>query len=214
MADLARLVVELIRAVWSWIVWISPVKVSVIEDGNVGARKTLGRFHKATLGPGTYFATSLQVVEDHAGIACEATPNGRVECFTKEGVPVDVWAVAAYDVTDFPANARVDGDSLATQVLEAALVDVFSKLEIRKAIGPVPRIKTSTRSAMQKRADDLSLGITIRTIEITGRQVGEPAVLRALNLGTIEALIESGSLTGADATAILSGAVPVVTREG
>lgn len=213
MTDLVRLIVELLRSVWAWVVWLSPLKVTVIEDGSRGARKTFGKFGKATLEPGTYFATSCQVIESAAAIACEATPNGRVECFTKEGVPVDVWAVAAYDVTDFPENARVDGDSLATQVLEAALVDVFSKVDIRKAIGPVARVRTSTRAAMQRRADALSLGITIRTIEITGRQVGEPAVLRALNLPTIEVLIKEGRLTGADATAIIAGAIPVVTRD-
>jgi regulator of protease activity HflC (stomatin/prohibitin superfamily) len=215
MTDLVRLLVELIRSVWGWVAFLSPVKINVIEDGSKGARKSFGRFHKATLGPGTYWATSFQAIETDAALACEATPDGRVECFTKEGVPVDVWAIAAYDVENFPENARLnDAESLSTQVLEAALVDVFARQTIKQAIGPTARLRKLVLGAMQRRADALKLGIRITTIEITGRQVAEPAVLRALNLGTIETLTEEGSLTSADATAILAGAVPTITREG
>lgn len=213
MTDLVRLIVDLLRSVWAWVVWLSPVKVIVIEDGEKGARKTFGKFGTETLDPGTYVATSCQVIESDAAIACEASPNGRVECFTEEGTPVDVWAVAAYDVTDYPANARVDGDTLATQVLEAALVDVFARLDIRAAVGPVGRLRPRVRAAMQKRADALTLGIKVRVIEITGRQVAEPAVLRSLNLANIERLIAEGSLTGADATAIVAGAIPTVVAD-
>lgn len=213
MTDLVRLIVELLRSVWGWIAWLSPLKVTVIEDGERGARKTFGRFGRRTLDPGTYFATTCQSIESDAAIGCEAAPDGHVEAFTSEGVPLDVWAVGAYDVTDYPANARVDGETLATQVLEAAIVDVFARVEVRKAVGPVNGIRTRIRSAMQKRADALSLGITVRVIEITGRRVDDPAVVRALNLGTIEGLIQSGGLVSADATAIVAGAVPTRTTD-
>lgn len=215
MTDLFRLAVELIRSVWGWVAFLSPLKVVVIADGDKGARKTFGRFHKATLTPGTYFATSCQEIESGSALACEATPDGRVECFTKDNVPIDVWAVAAYDVENYPENARVnDAESLSTQVLEAALVDVFARQTIAKSIGPTPPIRTAVLRAMQKRADRLKLGINVTTIEITGRRVAEPAVLRALNLGTIEGLIGKGGLISADATAILAGSIPTLTREG
>jgi regulator of protease activity HflC (stomatin/prohibitin superfamily) len=214
MADLARLIVEVLSAVWGWVVFFSPIKVTVIEDGNRGARKSFGRFHKATLGPGTYLATSFQGIESGAALACQASPNGRVEAFTKEGVPVDVWAIAPYDVIDYPANARLnDAEELATQVLEAAIVDVFARRTIRQAIGPTASLRSAVKKAMQRRADELALGVTVTGIEITGRKVAEPAVLRALNLGTIETAIGEGGLVAAEATAILAGAIPIVTAE-
>jgi regulator of protease activity HflC (stomatin/prohibitin superfamily) len=214
MTDLVRLIVELLRAVWGWVAFLSPLKVAVIEDGSKGARKTFGRFHKATLTPGTYFATSFQAIESDAALACEATPDGRVECFTKEGVPVDVWAIAAYDVEDFPMNARLnDAESLSTQVLEAALVDSFARQTIKLAIGPTGRLRTAVRKAMQRRADALNLGILITTIEITGRRIADPAVTRAVNLGTIENLIMEGGLVSADATSIIAGSIPTIAKE-
>jgi len=212
MTDLVRLIVELIRSVWGWVVFLSPVKIKIVEDGEKGARKTLGRFHKATLTPGTYWATSFQAIESASALACEATPDGRVECFTRDAVPVDVWAIAAYDVEDYPSNARLnDAESLSTQVLGAALVDVFARQTVKHSIGPTSRLRKLVLGAMQRRADALKLGIMVTTIEITGRKVAEPAVLRALNLGVIEKLLDEGSLTSADATAIRAGAVPIVT---
>ena len=33
MTDLVRLIVELIRSVWGWVVFLSPVKIKIVEDG-------------------------------------------------------------------------------------------------------------------------------------------------------------------------------------
>ena len=213
MTELVRLILDLLRSVWGWVVLFSPVKVAVIEDGERGSRKFAGRFFGETLTPGFYWATTLQTIESGVAIACEASPDGAVETFTKEGVPVWVWGVAVYDVEDFAANARIaDSETLATQLLEAATVDVFSRRALSAAVGSPLPLRNSIKTALQKRADARKLGIRVRSAEVTGRKVLDPAVVRALALPTIETLINEGGLISADATLIVAGAIPTITR--
>lgn len=213
MTEIVRLIVELLKTVWSWIVLFSPLKVALISDGERGSRKFCGRFFGKTLAPGFYWATVLQTIDSDSALACEAVPNGSVETFTSEGVPVWAWVIAIYDVTNYAANARLsDADALTTQLLEASTLEIFSRRDLRRAVGNPAPLRASIKLALQKRADAAKLGIKVETVEVTGRKVLDAAVVRALALPTIETLIEGGNLTAADATLIVAGAIPTFTK--
>lgn len=211
MGEIARLALEVLKSIWGWVVFFSPIKIMVVHDGELGARYTFGKPGK-TLRRGMRFATSLQTLSSEQAVGILIAPEEAVDCFTTEGIPLAVFGVVAYDIDDFAAfNRHADAEALLDELLQASLVDVFSRLALREAIASPTPIKASVRAQLQRTATERELGIRVRSAQITGREIRDPAMVRAICLAEISSLVADVDMAGS--VAVIAGATPTIATE-
>ncbi len=209
--EIFRVIVEVLRVCWAWIYLLSPVKVAVIEQGEVGVRFTFG-IPGPNLDPGIRWATSFQRL-DHTHATLRKNPIEEIRTHLQDCIPVTVNGVVAYSVTDYGRflTASEDTDWMIGEFAESAVKEQLGNVSFAGYHGDRKELEKKVSREIQQQCTHAQFGVKIRYFRITSFEITLQAVQNAL---VVDLMLEAmdkmpEGLDSAARVALLVGAMPV-----
>lgn len=224
MGEFLQYIMEIIRASWGWISYFSPIKLTIIHQGEIGCRRTWGKpgpnlTHEGPL-RGFHFATTGQELQSTQSLNCKID-LGEICVPLKDRVPVQVEAAMTYDVTDaghWFCNSE-DAEWLMSEIQEAELRNALMNTDYEKLAEHMETVEAQALEEAQKKISELKLGGNIRYLRIKKLVVTEASAQAALYidkltgaLGKIPQELRDDAAFSA-MVALIVGAQPVNTLE-
>ena len=212
-----EVIAKLFDILW-WIVeFLFPVKFTVIDEGDRGIRYTCGQpgrnldHENGFMGTGLHLATMFQRLETKSCIGLVAEME-EVNVFTKEGVPLSIWAAVTYDITDYRLSAeQYDLEARVQETVTADLLERFSKLDLEKATGSMKSVEGQLMKAMAVNLAPLGC-IPSAAPRITGREINDSTMQTAFLIAAIQGKLEV-TFTRTELAAILAGASIIINPD-
>jgi membrane protease subunit (stomatin/prohibitin family) len=206
MTEIIQLIKSFLEPVWLYIVLFSPLKMTFLQEGEIGGRFFLGKEQKL-LGPGLHFGTSLQTLQKEWGEGNLVTLAEGVDIFTDDWVAMYISASARYNIVDFFKFQRnTDAEALIHEQLEASVVAAYSGINLTAATSDVTMISDEIRKALAKTCKPY--GVEIKSVMIQSRLIKDRSMERSLALAAMAAAANV-DFTDDHKALILAGAVPV-----
>jgi hypothetical protein len=215
-------VMELLRASWGWICYFSPIKLTIVHQGQLGCRRTFGQpganLDSSGRMKGLYFATCGQTLESVQALNCKID-LGEISVPLADRIPVKVAAAMTYDVVDAGAwmSNSEDAEWLMSEIQEAELRESLMHSTYEALVEDICVMEGEAMKRAQERIDELQLGGRIKYLRVKHLVVTETSAQTALFINKLtEALLWiPADLRGDPAlpamVALLSGAQPVNT---
>jgi len=214
---LLEIVTRLFSILWWLLEFLFPVKLIVVDDGERGVIYICGRAKRELTSRNGIFRSGLHVATifmrmEKGAVLGHVVQVDGVNVFTKEGVPMTVYAAVTYDIVDYIKSIiQVDLDNRVSEVVTADLLAKFSRMTLEQAVGPMRAIETSLRNTMSSSLEPLGVEPAAHP-RITGREFDEPCIARAYLIPAMEDLL-GGKFARHERAAIIAGATLVTEVE-
>lgn len=210
--EIFNLIVQLIELIKSFLVFWSPVKYTVIQEGWGGVRFTFGK-PGPTLGSGLHWATCGQTFETLETRKIKSNVN-QCDNFTHDKVPIRVYGNYTYDIVDVAKFLTQSQDShwLLVEIAEQEIFSWFSKRSFKECHDAVvdESVTAQLKESINKRCAEFGLGIDVLFVRISDWKIVDPAMQRALALETLVEQINEYDSPDPYIVGLVVGGQPVI----
>lgn len=215
---LARIMSMIENLLITPIIWLFPIKWTIVIPGSSAVRFTLG--HPGDdLKSGIHFATIGQTLQkEHVDKKLATTESMHV--LTEDGVPLRIKGVAIYTVTSLSKylTSTEDSDGFVIEACEAAIRQAVSRVPLSDLIVDSDTVEDVIGYKISEICEDL--GLEIRRYRFQNIEFTDP-IIRVLSsivpmgpklITAAKQMSKSLSITNKDAAAILSPNIQFVSN--
>ena len=188
MSEIFDIIVRIVQFCWTWLLWLSPLKLLIVRQGELGVRMTFGQ-PGPSLGPGVHAATTFQTFDSRQAKLCKVHIDD-IEFVFKDRVPVLLGAVLTYDITDmgaFLCNSE-ESEWLLSEIVEAEIRANLSEITFDEYHDNLKSMERDAKKAAQRQISAFELGARLTYVRFNRIIVKDEAAGRAL---FIDRLVEA-----------------------
>lgn len=209
--QLFTLIFEVIKSIWGWIYLFSPLKMKIVHEGEGGVKYAWGKV-KRNLKVGCNWGGMGSTFQSFGVRLCKAEIDDAISCFSKDAIPLEIFAVFTYDIIDaakFSTNSE-DAEWLLAELVETRVKEVVGKSEFLILLDKSDSINNKLLRQVQKDADSLDIGLKIRRARLNYIKCTDPVLLRSQKINHVLDGLASLDLENKKiAAAIISAAAPI-----